>query len=131
QHPDLYTRSRLVWLEGMTAAGLGHFDEAEAAFLSLRQHFLDEGNGYDATMVSLDLALLYLKTQRMDQLRQLAEELLPIFEAKDLHAESRAALMLFQMAIREERVTVRFVEELAAYLNKARTDSTLCLRERG
>jgi tetratricopeptide (TPR) repeat protein len=131
QHPDLYTRSRLVWLEGMIAAGLGHFDEAEAAFLSLRQHFLEEGNGYDAGMVSLDLALLYLKTQRMGELRQLAEELLPIFEAEDLHAESRAALMLFQEAVREERVTVTFVEELAAYLNRVRTDFTLRFRERG
>ena len=51
QHPDLYTRSRLAWLEGMIAAGLGHLDEAEAAFLSVRRHFLEEGNGYDAAML--------------------------------------------------------------------------------
>ena len=54
EHPDLYARSRLAWIEGKIAAGLGHLDEAEAAFLAIRQHFLEEGNGYDAATVSLD-----------------------------------------------------------------------------
>jgi tetratricopeptide (TPR) repeat protein len=131
EHPDLYTRSRLAWIEGKIAAGLGHLDEAEAAFLAIRRHFLEEGNGYDAAMVSLDLALLYLKAGRTAELRQLAEELQPVFEAENLHGEARAALILFQAAVREERVTVKLVEDLARYLKKARTDPSLQFRGRG
>jgi len=131
KHPDPYTRSRVVWLEGLVAAGLGRLNEAEAAFLSVRRHFLEEGNGYDAAMASLDLALLYLKSQRTAELRQLAEELQAVFGSENLHGEARAALILFQEAAREERVTERFVEELAAYLRKARIDPSLRFRGRG
>lgn len=131
KHSDLYTQSRIAWLEGKVAAGLGHLDEAEAAFLAVRLHFLEEGNGYDAAMVSLDLALLYLKARQTAELRQLAEELQPVFEAENLHGEARAALILFQAAVREERVTVKLVEDLARYLKKARTDPSLRFRGRG
>jgi tetratricopeptide (TPR) repeat protein len=131
KHPDPYTQIRVVWLEGLIATGLGRLDEAEAAFLSVRRHFFEEGNGYDAAMASLDLALLYLKARRTAELRQLAEELQPVFEAENLHGEARAALILFQAAVREERVTVKLVEDLAKYLKKARTDPSLRFRGRG
>ena len=131
KHPDLYTQSRVTWLEGLIAAGLGQLEEAEAAFLSVRRQFLEEGNGYDAAMASLDLALLYLKAGRTADLRELAQELQPVFEAENLHAEAKAALLLFEEAVREERATARFVEELSAYLRKARTDPTLRFRGRG
>jgi len=131
KHPDPYTQFRVVWLEGLIAAGLGRLEEAEAAFLSVRRHFLEEGNGYDAAMVSLDLALLYLKAGRTAELRQLAEELQAVFESENLHGEARAALILFQEAVREERVTVKLVEDLAKYLRKARIDPSLRFRVRG
>jgi hypothetical protein len=40
EHPDLYTQSRLTWLQGKIAAGLGHLEEAEAAFAAIRQEFV-------------------------------------------------------------------------------------------
>jgi tetratricopeptide (TPR) repeat protein len=122
---DRYTQSRLAWLEGKIAAGLGHLEEAERAFLAIRTHFLAEGIGYDAAMASLDLALVYLRQGRTAELRQLAEEMQPIFAAEDLHREAGAALLLFQEAIREERVTVKLVEELSGFLKRARTNPDL------
>ena len=74
EHPDLYTQSRLTWLEGKIAAGLGRLGEAEAAFAAIRQEFLAEGNAYDAAMASLDLALVYRKQGRAAELRELEEE---------------------------------------------------------
>jgi tetratricopeptide (TPR) repeat protein len=122
---DRYTQSRLAWLEGKIAAGLGHLEEAERAFLAIRTHFLAEGIGYDAAMASLDLALVYLRQGRAAELRQLAEEMQPIFAAEDLHREAGAALLLFQEAIREERITVKLVEELLGFLKRARTNPEL------
>jgi hypothetical protein len=91
----------------------------------IRGLFLEEGNGYDAAMASLDLAHVYNQQGRTAELRQLAEELQLIFEAKDLHREARAALLLFQEAIRKERVTAKLIRELAAYLKRARLDPDL------
>lgn len=58
---DSWTTLRKVWLEGKIAYGLGKMEEAERSFLETRKGFIAEGNGHDAAMVSLDLALVYAK----------------------------------------------------------------------
>jgi hypothetical protein len=70
---------------------------------------------YDAAMVSLDLALLYLREGRSEDVKALAEEMLPIFQAQDVHREALAALLLFQDAARRDELTVAAVTDLAAY----------------
>jgi tetratricopeptide (TPR) repeat protein len=128
--PDRYTQSRLAWLEGKIAAGMGHLEEAERAFLALRSYFLGERIGYDAAIVSLDLALVYLRQGRAAELRRLAEELQPVFAAEDLHREAAAALLLFEKALREERATEKLVKELSVYLKRARGNPELRFKER-
>jgi tetratricopeptide (TPR) repeat protein len=128
EHPDLYTQSRLTWLEGKIAAGLGNLGEAEAAFAVIRQEFVAEGNAYDAAMVSLDLALVYLRQGRAAELGELAEEAHRVFEAQDVHREAHAALLLFRDAVHQERVTADLVRELMAYLKKARIHPELRFR---
>lgn len=127
-HPDLYTQSRLTWLEGKIAAGLGRLGEAEAAFAAIRQEFVAEGNTYDAAMASLDLALVYLRQGRAAELGELAEEAHRVFDAQDVHREAHAALLLFREAVRQERVTADLIRELMAYLKKARIHPQLRFR---
>ena len=79
-----------------------------AAFVQMRDGFLQEGLGYDAVIVSMDLALLYLRQGRTAELKTLAREMLPIFRSQDVHREAVAALVLFQEAIREEQITAAF-----------------------
>jgi hypothetical protein len=74
--------------------------------------------GYDAAMVSLDLAILYLKEDRVADVQRLAEEMLPIFQAQDVHREDLAALRLFQEAAQRQELTVEKVRELAAWLRR-------------
>lgn len=75
QFPDLYTQSRLGWIEGKIASGQGRLEEAERLFRALREEFIEQGNGYDAAMVSMDLALLYSRQGRLVEIKQLAEEM--------------------------------------------------------
>jgi hypothetical protein len=72
---------------------LGRTDEAERALLSVRAGFLDRKLGYDAALVSLDLAMLYLRQSRTAELKELAEQMHPVFEAEDIHREALAALL--------------------------------------
>jgi tetratricopeptide (TPR) repeat protein len=129
---DLYRRFsepwltlHLHWLQGRIAYGLGDFATAEKAYLKARQGFLQQGIGYDSAMISLDLALLYLREGRSEDVKTLAEEMLPIFQAQDVHREAIAALLLFQDAARRDELTVAAVTKLATYLKAARTDPTL------
>ena len=129
RYPEPWVQLRLTGLRGKIALGRGDFAAAEAAFVRMREGFLQEGLGYDAAIVSMDLALLYLRQGRTAELKTLAREMLPIFRSQDVHREAVAALVLFQEAVREEQVTAAFVRELAAYLDAARTDPTVRFRQ--
>jgi tetratricopeptide (TPR) repeat protein len=127
--PQSWLQLRLTGLRGKIAQAQGDFAAAESAFLQMRDGFLQEELGYDAAIVSMDLALLYLRQGRTAELKALAREMLPIFRSQDVHREAVAALVLFQEAVREEQITAAFVREIAAYLDAARTDPSLRFRQ--
>jgi hypothetical protein len=57
--------------------------------------------------------------------KRLAEEMIPIFQAADVHREALAALLLFQEAARHETLTLKLAREVARYLKAARVDPSL------
>jgi tetratricopeptide (TPR) repeat protein len=116
---DPYTRLRIVWLEAKIAAALGRLEEAEAAFRQARSGFIQERNGYDAAMASLDLAHLLTRQGRSAEVLQIAEEALPIFTADGVDPEAFATLTLLADAARQEGLTAGLVEELAGRLKKS------------
>jgi len=111
---------RLRWVEGNIDLGLGRRGPAEAAFREVRREFLERFMGYDAALVSLDLARLFAQEGCTDDLKRLAAELMPIFESRDVHREAIVALLMFQRACEEERLTVELVQQFAAYLRRER-----------
>jgi tetratricopeptide (TPR) repeat protein len=111
---------RLRWAEGVIALGLDQLGPAEAAFREVQQEFLKRGMGYDAALVSLDLARLYAQEGCKDELKRLAAELMPVFEARDVQRETLVSLLLFQRACEEERVTVELIQQIAEHLRRER-----------
>ncbi len=111
---------RLSWTEALLAADLGNWAEAEHAFREVRSGFIEEGIGYDAALVSLDLAHLYLSRGRTAETRRLAAEMLPIFQSRDIHREALAALMVFYRAAEIDRVTTSMIEQIAACVRRIR-----------
>jgi tetratricopeptide (TPR) repeat protein len=109
---------RLRWLDAKIAFGLGRTAEAETVFREIQKEFLSKGMGYDTALVSLDLAILYIQEQRTIELKRLAVEILPIFEARDVHREALATLVVFQRACEQERLTIQPATQLAAKLRR-------------
>lgn len=93
---------------------------AERFFVETRRGFLDQGIGYDVAMVSLDLSVLYVKDGRTTEVLRIAEEMVALFEAQDIHREALAALRLFLEAAQCEEVTAEFVLEIGARLEAVR-----------
>ena len=122
---DPWTRYRLVWLEGRIAFGLGHHQEAEAGLGRAREGFLAQGLGYEASMVTLDLAGLYLQEGRTPEVKSLAQEMLPHFLSQDIHRQAVVALATFQRAAEMDRVTPHLVRDIAAYLMRAQRNPGL------
>ncbi len=123
------TRTRLRWLEGKLAQASGESAAARVAYEEARQGFLEHGIGYDAALVSLDLALLFAGADRFDEVGRLAEEMYPIFQSREVHREALAALLLFQQAARQGALTIAVIEHVARFLRRARRQPSLRFEE--
>ncbi|HZF07511.1 MAG TPA: tetratricopeptide repeat protein [Thermoanaerobaculia bacterium] len=128
-HGGVLLALRLRWLEGKIQHALGRATEAEAVLLEARRGFVAQRIGFDAALVSLDLADFYAGHGRSQEMLRLAEEMLPIFQVGDLHREAIAALIVFQQAVRMERVSSGLLQEIGSYLRQARTDPKLHFEE--
>jgi tetratricopeptide (TPR) repeat protein len=111
---------RLRWVEGNIHLGRGRLGPAEAAFREAQKEFLERQMGYDAALVSLDLARLFAQEGCTEDLKRLAAEMMPVFQSRDVHREAILALLMFQRACEEERLTVELVREISDYLRRDR-----------
>jgi tetratricopeptide (TPR) repeat protein len=116
---------RVRWLEGKVAAGLGHRNEALAALSQVRSEFAVRRIAYDNALVTLELAVLHLELGRPKELKSLARQILPIFEAQGGHREAFAALVLFREAAEQEAATVEFTRHIIEYFHRARHSPNL------
>jgi tetratricopeptide (TPR) repeat protein len=116
---------RLTWTEGLLADAADQGEEAAELLLSAQAEFAGRGMGYDAALVSLDLAALYLKEGRAAETAALAREMVSIFEAEDIHGEALAALAVFQEAALRHRLGADLLSRVARYLEEARTNPGL------
>lgn len=119
EHATRFDLLRLRWAEGRILVGLGHDARAEAAFLEVRKGFLEQGIGFDAAAVCLDLATLYLRQGRTPEIRGLVSEMLPIFRSRDVHRDAMAAFLLLQRAVEMETLTLRTIEEAAELMHRS------------
>jgi tetratricopeptide (TPR) repeat protein len=111
---------RLQWIEGNIHLGLGRLGPAEAAFREVQREFLERQMGFDAALVSLDLARLFAQEGCTEDLKRLAAELMPIFQSRDVDREAIVTLLMFQRACEEERLTVDLVRQVSAHLRRER-----------
>jgi tetratricopeptide (TPR) repeat protein/transcriptional regulator with XRE-family HTH domain len=116
---------RTLWLEGWVAAGLGRREEAIAALEHVSREFARRQIPFDAALAGLELAALYLEEGCTGEVRALAEELLAIFKAQEVHRGALAALALFSKAAAKETATVELARRLVEYLYRAQHEPEL------
>jgi tetratricopeptide (TPR) repeat protein len=122
-HQDDWMNLRMTVVRGRIAHGQGRSDEAEHLFLAARRGYMARDLGYDAASVTLDLAVVYLEQGRARELKEAALMMQPIFEAREVHREALAALMLFEQAAAAEQVTEETIHRLRRYLERTRSES--------
>jgi transcriptional regulator with XRE-family HTH domain len=118
-------RTRTLWLQGRIWAGLGNREEAVAALSDVRRIFLDEQIAYDYALVSLELAVLHLEQGRTRLVKEMAEEMLWIFEGQKVHKEALAALALFLHAAEKEEAQADWTRWMVRYLYRAQSNPRL------
>ncbi|MES1245573.1 MAG: tetratricopeptide repeat protein [Acidobacteriota bacterium] len=117
--------ARLRWLEGRIALGLGRLDAAERSLSITRGAFLEQEISFDAAMVSLDLAVVHARRGDAVAVKRIVSEIVPVFQACQVHPEAIAALLLFREASEAERVASGFLDRMATYLRRSRHNPEL------
>lgn len=109
---------RFRWLEARVFEELGWLGKAIDVLTEVRQGFLEDDLAFDVALASLDLATIYSRLDRREEVRRLAEETLPIFQSRAVHREALATFLVFHDAARRERASVSLIREVAGKLRR-------------
>ena len=109
---------QLRWVEGKIFAGRRRFDQAERALLDTREGFLSRGEEYDASLVGLDLAGVWLELGKVRAVQELAEEMFEVFRELAVHREAVRALRVFRDACRKEQATVGLARQVLTFIRQ-------------
>lgn len=119
QFRDPWTRTRLHWLEGKIARGLGDLPEAEEIFKRLWYDLQEPSYAHELTLLSIDLAEVYVARGKHEEAMELAEDLMPLLEGWGMHAEGLAMWLLMERAIQERRAEGALFRRMAEYIHRA------------
>lgn len=115
-----WIRYRHCWVEGKIARGLGQPAKAEALLIAARAGFREKDTAYEMALVSLELAGLYAEHGRMAEMKQLAEEMVPIFSSRLIQREALAALSLWRQAVQAETAGAELAAQVASAIKRGR-----------
>ncbi|MFY9822720.1 MAG: hypothetical protein WAM82_15145 [Thermoanaerobaculia bacterium] len=116
---------KLRWVEGQIFAGLKKSARAEAAFLEARAGFLAHGQGYNAALVGLDLAAVWLERGQQAQVQELAADMLSTFQRLGIQREAVRALDYLNRACHKQRATPRLVRHVKGFLKQLEREPQL------
>jgi hypothetical protein len=113
---------KLHWIEGKIAAGLGDLVTAEATFQQIRQDLDDAGLGYEAALISLDLAGVWLLQGRTAEVHGVVTEMVGTFRALGVEREAMSALHMLQEALRQDQATLEVLRLVSGILRRLQNE---------
>ncbi len=117
---------KLRGVEGKVLAGLGKLGRAERVFEQVREEFLLRERGYDAALVGLELAAVWLRQGKADHVRELAEEIYETLRDLGVHQEAFRAVLFLREACRQQAVTLGLLRKVHGFLVRLEWNPGLC-----
>jgi hypothetical protein len=117
-HAERLDVLKVLWLEGRIASGLGDEETAEMAYREVRAGYESVELPYDAALASLDLAAIWLQRGRTSEVKDLVDETVAIFRARNIRREAIAALLMLREALQKEQATVALLRTVASELQR-------------
>ena len=111
---------RATWREGKLLRDLGQLQTAEATLLRARKGYMERKLAYEAALVSLDLAAVYVKLGLVDKLKRTVLETVPIFHSLRVGLETLASLLQLQKVADQEQQALELIHTLSARIEPLR-----------
>jgi hypothetical protein len=118
RHAGRLERIKLRGIEGKIAAGLGKYAHAEALFRGVRSELDAEGLGYQAALISLDLASVCLRLGKKAEVRKLVTEMVATFRAVGVEREAMAAMLMLTDAVENDQTTLELLALVSGVLQR-------------
>jgi hypothetical protein len=118
RHAGRLERIKLRGIEGKIAAGLGKYAHAETLFRGVRSELDAEGLGYQAALISLDLASVCLRLGKKAEVRQLVTEMVATFRAVGVEREAMAAMLMLTDAVEHDQTTLELLALVSGVLQR-------------
>ena len=125
RHAGAVDLVKLRAVEGKIAAGLGELERAERAFLQVREEFQQRGQVYVSAIAGLELAAVWLRQGRTEEVKSLVLETLEVFRSRYVARESIAALLMLRDALERDRATLELVALVASVLEQHSPEGAL------
>jgi tetratricopeptide (TPR) repeat protein len=107
---------RAAWQEGQILRDLGHLRAAEAALIRARQGYVERKLVYEAALVSLELATVYVRLGLVEELKSTVTATIPIFHALRVKLETLAALLQLRQVADQEQQALDLIRVLSAQI---------------
>ena len=114
---DALIMLRAAWQKGKLLYDVGHLRAAESALLRARGGFMERGLAYEVAVVSLDLAAVYVKLGKAQELKSAVADTLPIFRALQVDRETLASLIQLQQLGHQEQQALKIIRLVTAQLD--------------
>lgn len=118
RHAGAVDMAKLRAVEGKIAAGLGEWEKAERAFKQVREDFQQRGQVYVAAIAGLELAAVWLRQGRTEEVKRLVLETLEVFRSRYVARESIAALLMLRDALERDHATLELLAMVASVLEQ-------------
>jgi tetratricopeptide (TPR) repeat protein len=113
---------KLRWVEAKVHAGLGRLRSAEQALQEARKGFEEHSFRFRAALAGLDLAEIWLREGRLQEVTSLAEEVHQVFVDLKIGREAQRAARYFAQACKAGIVTANVIRYVADFLNRFERD---------
>lgn len=121
-HEDKIAKVKLRGLEGKVFLGLGEIDRACRAFQQAKADFLEKGLYYDAALVSFELAAVWLRQGKREDVRRLLREMLEIFRARYVAREAVAAFIMLRDTADRNELTPEILDSISVLFELLRDE---------
>lgn len=114
------TQLRKRWVRGKIAVAMREWAIGARIFDQVRKGFLERDLAYDASLVSLELALCWAELHQPREVMTLAEEMFGVFTAQQIPREASAALILFAEAAKKLQADEALIRGTLTKIDEAR-----------
>jgi tetratricopeptide (TPR) repeat protein len=128
RYAGVHEQVKLRSIEGKIAAGLGNLPQAESLFREVRRDLDAAGLGYQAAIISLDLATVCLQLGKKAEVRQLVTEMVATFRSLGVEREAMAALLMLTEAVEQDQATLELLALVSGVLQRLENGPGLLVR---